>query len=210
MVHDYWGARLWRYAIPAQAGGVELDGGLDEVFNLALVVYERRDGVPASVVASGTVAELSARGELRATVVDVTGRGAMSESAAASAGLSELTKADAERTSGSVRVRVPVVDNWSGRRVMPWELRAGGMVRAWAPRDQPLVSNIVSTGLQGAGSYRATGVVFDVGSNTATVDLDGGSRSLFRRKRKPSAPKPIYERPGKALPGQDRKPRSLG
>jgi hypothetical protein len=177
----------YRYQFGPQHGTTTLDGGTGELANRALVVYDRADGVPASLIMTTTVAELDALGVTRWTVVDLSGRGPLSAGSATIQAQSELAKVNADRTSGQVVVRAPVLDQWEGRVVQPWELRPGGVVKTQAPRSQPLVP-VNYTAANGAGQWRATSVTFDVASNSATVALDGGPRTVARWKGKPSKP----------------------
>lgn len=179
------GQGTYRYQVGPQHGTVTLDGGVGELANLALVIYDRSDGVPASLVMTTVVDELDELGVTRSTVLDLSGRGPLSAGSATAIAGQELAKVNADRASGQVVVRAPVLDQWEGRVVQPWELRPGCVVKTQAPRSQPLVPVNYYTA-NGAGQWRATSVTFDVQSNSATVSLDGGPRTVARWRAKPS------------------------
>ncbi len=177
----------YRYQFGPQHGRTTLDGGTGELFNRALVVYDRADGVPASLVMTTVVDELDELGVVRSMVLDLSGRGPLSAGSATVLAQQELAKINADRASGQVVVRAPVLDQWEGRTVQPWELRPGCVVKTQAPRSQPLVPVNYYTA-NGLGQWRATSVTFDVASNSATVALDGGPRTVARWRGKPSKP----------------------
>lgn len=176
---------LWRYSLRPPRDRIEFAGGLDEVFNEALVIYERTDGIPASLVAAGAVEELTRLGETRRTTVDLSGRGPLSATAATNIGLNELAKANLQRSSGTAVVSAPVMDWMVGRVVEPWEIRPGTHIKTGVPKTAPTPSGVAGYP-DGETEFRCTAVTFDAASGTAELALDGGSRSLFRRRRPPT------------------------
>jgi hypothetical protein len=177
---------VWRYWLQSPRDRVEFAGGLDDVYNQALVIYERSDGVPASLVVTGSVPELSRLGETRRTTVDLTGRGPLSATAATNVGLGELSKANLQRSSGVAYVTQPLIDHATGRQVEPWEIRPGYPVKTSVPTSAPTPSGTAIGVPDGESQFRLTSVTFDASAGAAELALDGGARSLFRRKKAPT------------------------
>ncbi len=86
------GINEFRYLFTPRDTDLRLAGGIDDLYNRALVIYERADGVPASLYVSGTVAELTYLKETRTAVVDLTGRGPVGATTASNLGLAELSR----------------------------------------------------------------------------------------------------------------------
>lgn len=190
----------FRYYLTPRVADLRFTGGLDDVFNRALVVYSRADGVPGSVVVSGTVADLTNLGQTRTTIIDISDRGPMTGGTASAIGVQELAKVNLERSSGSAVVSGPVLDRITGRTVYPWELLPGWLARTSQPADRTF--SVPSYQVQdGVCQFRVTQVVFDASSGTAELTLDGGARSLFRRRKSPAAPKARGPRRSQSAPG---------
>lgn len=176
-----------RYIIPPESCTMHLAGGGEELFNRAVVSYQTSNGVPASVIVSGSIPELAAAGETRTMVVDLTGEGTLSRSSAASKGTDALATANITRSSGTATVFGPVFDVKTSRMVEPWEIRAGwpvvlggGVLRADGGTAYSL------TGARdGRSTFRLTECQYTVSSASMELTLDGGGRNLFNRVRKP-------------------------
>jgi hypothetical protein len=83
------------------------------------------------------------------------------------------------------------MDLVEGRMVEPWEVQDGSPVIVCdAPLDYSRSTSLAeSTGTDGVSVFRAAAVAYDIGSNTATISLDGGSRSLLGRFKTDAAPR---------------------
>ncbi|HNX48688.1 MAG TPA: hypothetical protein PKL08_00870 [Thermoanaerobaculaceae bacterium] len=195
----------FRYLLHRANSRVEFAGGADDVYNTALVVYEKANGSVASVVVSGAVADLTALGVDRQTTIDLTGRGPLTASSASNLGLAELAKLDAERASGTATVTGPVMDRITGCMVDPWAVLPGWLAKTAEPPEQSYPGNDL-TRRDSVSQFRVTSVTFDAASNTAELALDGGSRSVFRRRRSPAAPLPSKPRYGDGPVGMGKKP----
>jgi len=176
-----------RYIIPPDAATISLAGGGDELANRAVVSYQTSNGVPASVVISGTVPELSAAGLTRTIVVDLTGEGTLSRNSAISKGTDALAAANIQRSSGTATVFGPVFDVKAGRMVEPFEIRAGwpvvlggGVLRA----DGGTAYSLKGT-RDGRSTFRLTEASYSASSASMELTLDGGGRSLFNRVKAP-------------------------
>lgn len=182
--------RAWRghprYVLD-QATKLTLAGGGDEIYNRAVVAFSAANDVPASVIVSGDVPELTAAGVTRTMQVDLTGEGPLTEATARRKGLAALASAGLQRTSGTAEVTAPVFDVREGRMIEPWEMRAGwsvvltgGVLRADGGKAFSEVG-----ARDGRSTFRVTGVSYSAATATATLDLDGGGRNLFNRVRRP-------------------------
>ncbi len=176
-----------RYLIPPDSASITLAGGGDDLANHGLVAYQTSRGVPASLVVSGDVPELTAAGVDRTMLIDLTGEGPLSKTTATSKGLDALNTANIQRTSGTATVTGPVFDQKEGRMIEPWEIRAGwpvvlagGVLRADAGYP------FSTTGSRAwSSSFRLTQVQYSASSASAELTLDGGGRNVFNRVRRP-------------------------
>lgn len=184
-----------RYVLAPGMPGVELSGGADQLANRCLVRYV---GAAVGNAKSTWVAavranlrSLSASGQTRTMVLDVTGEGLMDGAEARKRGLSALRQAALAKTAGKVVVNRPIFDYVEGRMVEPWEIRDGCTVVAC---DAPLsygrsTSMTESVGADGVAVFRCRGVSYEAAGDSATLDLDGGSRSLIGRLKIDAMPR---------------------
>lgn len=181
-----WAVRP-RYIIPPNAGVLELAGGGEELYNRALVTYQTSNGVPASLVVTAPIRELTATNTVRTMVVDLTGEGTLSATTATSKGLDALVTADLMRTSGTARIFGPVYDVKAGRMIEPWEIRAGWpVVMATGELRSDNGYPYSRTGERnGRSTFRLTEVRYSAGSGSAELTLDGGGRNWFNRVKTP-------------------------
>jgi hypothetical protein len=185
-----------RYILNASNSTIELAGGGEDLFNRAVVTYQGSKEVATTVV-QGYVRELTAAGQERTLMVDLTGDGQMSLSVAQARGLRALTRANDDKATGAATITGPVFDAKLNRMIEPWEVRAGwnivagqGVLRA----DGGYVYDTAG-GKRGA-TYRVTDAQFDAASNTCRLTLDGGTRSLFSRVRiRPPSKKKRHVKP---------------
>lgn len=176
-----------RYVLPAGTTKLEMSGGAADVANRCLVRY-----VGTSFGASKTVwvAEVRANvrtlartGTTRTMLLDLTGEGLMTTETARARGLTALRLSSLAKTAGRATITGPIYDHVEGRMVEPWEVRAGSPVIVC---DAPLsfgrsTSLTESVGADGISVFRARSMNYEASSNSATLDLDGGSRSLLGR-----------------------------
>lgn len=168
-----------RYLITPGMGEVKLAGGAEQLANQALVVYLAAENTIASLTVSATVPLLDAENLTRTTLVDAKDRGPISATRAAELGANALTAQAVRKPSGTVKVSGHLYDRLLGRVVEPWEIQPGAPVQVMDATER-LAPGAVDTP-DGSSIFRLTGVKFDVGSDTAVLDLDGGSRTLISR-----------------------------
>jgi hypothetical protein len=168
---------------------VRLAGGSDSVANRALVVYLAAPERPATVVVTATVPVLDDEGLTRTVIVDVTDKGPMSVAAATTLGQNAISRVAVTKPSGQATVAEPILDLVAGRYVQPWEILPGSPIMV--TRAAPRLGAIGTTDTpDGVAIFRLTGVSYDVSAGAATLDLDGGTRTLKSRIKADLAPTP--------------------
>lgn len=178
-----WGTTS-RYVLD-QSVDYELAGGADQWANSALVVWQRGGtGIPQSTRAYVDVAAINRfyGPGYRSIAVDLTDRGVMDGPAARTIGEQELAALTVDRNSGQVTIRGPIMDDWRGRLVQPWEIRPGSPLQLTAAPQQHTAG--LPLAYDGETVFRLSGVKYSASSNTATLDLDGGHRALFKAPRR--------------------------
>lgn len=181
-----------RYVIDPSVADVKLSGGTGDLANRALVRYV---GVIFKKAKTIWVAEvranikgLSESGIDRTMMVDLTGEGLMTPEDARIRGLAALAKAAKAKTAGSVTVSGPILDLIEGRMVEPWEVRGGAAAYiADATSSFSRAPSTAAVGADGESIFRIQAVSYDISSNSATLSLDGGERSLIGRFRTEAA-----------------------
>ena len=184
-----------RYVITPGSADVELSGGATDLANRALVRYigttfqETKTTWIAEVRAN--VRGLAEAGVHRTMMVDLTSEGLITTEEARRRGIAALRDAALSKTAGRVTIREPIYDRVEGRMVEPWEIQAGSPVIVC---DAPLsfgrsTSLTESVGADGISVFRCRGVAYDISSNSATLALDGGSRSLIGRLKLEAKPR---------------------
>jgi hypothetical protein len=181
---------LPRYTLDDTAH-VELAGGAETWANSALVTYLRGNGAPTVTRATITVPPIArlfgstgqgtSAKNTRDLSIDLTDRGPMTRSKVLEAVAAMLQSSATDRASGSATVRGPIMDDASGRLVQPWEIRPGWPVRIES------TPNRYSAGVGGANAvydaestFRLSKVSYSASEDTATLELDGGSRGLLK------------------------------
>jgi hypothetical protein len=184
-----------RYVIAPGDADVDLSGGADDIANRALVRYV---GTTFGSTKTTWIAEVRANvrglaeaGVVRTMMVDLTGEGLMSTTDARLRGVAALRESALSRTSGRVVVKRPIYDRIDGRMVEPWEIKPGSPVVVC---DAPLsfgrsTSLTESVGADGVSVFRCRGVAYDTSSNSATLTLDGGARSVIGRFKTEAFPR---------------------
>lgn len=174
---------------------VELSGGANDLANRCLVKYIGTTYGNSKTVwvaeVRANVRGLAEAGVVRTMQLDLTSEGLMSPDIARARAVAALRTAAQSSTAGRVTVTRPVYDMVQGRMVEPWEIEGGSPV---VVADAPLAfsrstSLAESVGADGVSVFRARSVAYEASSNTATVSLDGGSRSLIGRFRTEATPR---------------------
>lgn len=174
---------------------VELSGGANDLANRCLVKYIGTTYGNSKTVwvaeVRANVRGLAESGVVRTMQLDLTSEGLMSPDIARARAVAALRTAAQSSTAGRVTVTRPIYDMVQGRMVEPWEVEGGSPV---VVADAPLAfsrstSLAESVGADGVSVFRARSVAYEASSNTATVSLDGGSRSLIGRFRTEATPR---------------------
>jgi mannan endo-1,4-beta-mannosidase len=183
--------RAWnvgaRYTLDDTAN-VSLAGGAEGWANSALITYLRGSGVPTTTRGTVTVPAISrifgssGVGTLavrtRDLSIDLTDRGAMTRAKALEVAGQMLHASATDRLSGSTTVRAPIIDDSTGRLVQPWEIRPGWPIIVGSTPNQ--FTSGSPTRFDGESTFRLTKVSYRASDDTATLELDGGTRRLVR------------------------------
>lgn len=167
---------------------VQLAGGAEEWSNSALITFLRANGVPSTTRATITVPALNrifgtsgtgvTASKTRDLAVDLTGKGPMTAATAQLLGTQLLADSAVDRASGSVTVNGPILDDATGRLAQPWEIRPGSPVLVGSTPNQFTSGSPIS--FDGESTFRLTKVTYSAADDTATLELDGGTRRLSR------------------------------
>lgn len=188
-----------RYHLVESEGVVpEMAGGVDELANRALVIYQAAENTNGHTTAAVEVPILDEQGIERWTTCDVTGSGVMTEAKAQDLGQAALISLSSAKSSGRVTVSGRIYDRVAGRTVEPWEILPGSPVSVNLPGYRPLPTPTSTP--DGLSVFRLTAVEYNHGQGEATLTMDGGSRSLATRLQVATAPRrysasnPLMER----------------
>jgi hypothetical protein len=184
--YRYWNVSP-RYTLDDTAQ-VTLQGGGEEWANSALVTYMRGNGVQTTTRATVTVPAIrrvfgsSGVGTLaintRDLSLDLSDRGPMTRAKAVELAGQMLYASATDKASGSAVVTGPIIDDSTGRIVQPWEIRPGWPILVGSTPNQ-FTSGTPLT-YDGESTFRLTKVTYSAQDDTATLELDGGARHLFK------------------------------
>jgi hypothetical protein len=79
---------------------------------------------------------------------------------------------------GTLTVARPILDLQTGRKVMPWEIRPGNLIRVRNVR--PRVDTLNAVDRDGVTVFRVAAVDFNAGQATATLELDSYPMTVAR------------------------------
>lgn len=166
---------------------VQLAGGSEEWSNSALITYMRGNGVPTTTrgtVTVPTITRVFGGTNLRTMPLDLTSRGPISRTYALQLATQALADSSTDKTSGSAVITGATLDQVTGRLVQPWEMRPGWpVVVESTPNQFTSGATGTTTKYDGESTFRLTKVTYSAADNTATLELDGGGRRLFKAPR---------------------------
>jgi len=148
-----------------------------EQFNRSVIRWRSRTGNLRISVATQAIPEMDAAGRTRSAfqdLSDITGETANVAQANATA----LSDHRYPRNGGQVEVSRPIVDLFTGRRVMPWEIQPAYLIRQVG--IDPTPDGLNATFPNGSTVCRIVSNEYDSGTGTATLTLDSFPLSLFK------------------------------
>lgn len=182
-----------RYILPPGSVRLQMSGGGATVANRCLVRYVGTTYGQTKTVwvheVRCTVPILDDAGLTRTMTLDVTGEGLITTEQARLRGAAALRLSSMAKTSGTAVVREAIYDRVQGRMVEPWEIVPGSTVIV---ADAPLSwsrSTSLTDGISedGTAVFRLQSAAFDAGRGEATLNLDGGARTLIGRVKAEAA-----------------------
>lgn len=156
----------------------EQESGIQEVDQYNRVVGRWRTPVGnlRITVATQTIPEMDAVGIVRTYWHDLSNTTGDTDNVA-QANAKILADHRYPANSGRVTINRPIVDNWTGRTVMPWEIEPGAMIRIVGVNPTP--DGVNAAVPNGGGTCRIVKADYG-GSAGMALDLDGVPVSLLR------------------------------
>ena len=156
------------YSAPSSAG---------EIYDRVAVKWRDQTGRQRITRVFSAVAELTAVGLSREATIDL-GEKAGSSSNATRAGVQYLQEHATPPNAGRITIARPILDLQTGRRVQPWEIRPGYLMRVRGVTSRP--DSINPGGRNGTSVMRIVSREYRASTNTAECELDSYSLSVAR------------------------------
>lgn len=163
-----------RYEATA-ADGFDSPGSAGELYDRVKVRWRDANGRVRFNTRTQTVAALADEGLPREALIDL-GDEATTSAAADRVGDQFLLEHAAAPNAGSLTVRQPIFDATSGRKVEPWEIQPGHLIRV---RDVlPRVDGLNATSRDAVTIFRLVGTDYRASDNSCTLELDSRPRQI--------------------------------
>jgi hypothetical protein len=147
------------------------------LFNKVVIRWRDMNNKIRITTRTSTVPALTAAGLTRTSFIDL-GDDAASSANAIQAGDQFLAEHRQPVNAGRLTVRRPIVDHLTGRMVMPWQLRAGNLIRVRGV--QPYPDSLNQSGRDGVTVFRVAGTTYSAAEAEATLELDSYAPSMAR------------------------------
>jgi hypothetical protein len=170
----------WPTTVRYEAGtadGFDSPAASGEVYNAVTVRWRDSVGASRSVRLTQPIASLDDAGIVREAYVDISDE-VGSAANASQVGNMYLGGHAMPMNQGTLTVSRPIIDLIAGRRVQPWEIKPGNLIRV---RDvMPRVDPLNATDRDGVTVFRVAAVDFNASSCTATLELDSYPMTVAR------------------------------
>ncbi len=147
------------------------------LYNRVVVRWRDTNNKIRNTARTQVVPALTNAGLVRTWFIDL-GDDASSSANAIQAGDAFLAEHKYPVNSGTLTVARPITDRLTGRMIMPWQIRAGNLIRVRGV--QPYTDRINLVGRDGMTVFRIAGTTFNATDGTCTLDLDSYSPSVAR------------------------------
>lgn len=165
-----------RYEVSV-ADGFDSPASAGEIYNAVSVRWRTAVGAIKTVRLTQTVDILDDVGLTREYHIDLSDE-IGSENMASQVGAEFLSQHQMAENRGTLTIARPIVDHETGRRVMPWEIKPGKLIRV--RNVLPRIDALNATGRDGVTVFKIASVEFNAGSVSATLELDGYSMTVAR------------------------------
>jgi hypothetical protein len=157
--------------------GFDSPSSAGELYNRVLVRYLNPNHSVRNIRRSSTVKELDDAGIVREAYIDLSNEVGTASNATYT-GDNFLLEHKYPLNQGTLTVSRAIQDNDTGRMVMPWELKAGNLIRVRG--IMPRRDSLNPVDRDGVTIFRVISVEYDAGSGEATLELDTFSRTVAR------------------------------
>lgn len=147
------------------------------LYNKVVVRWRDTNNKIRITTRTSSVPALTAAGLTRTSFLDL-GDDAASSANAVQAGDQFLAEHRQPVNAGRLTVRRPIVDHLTGRMVMPWQLRAGQLIRVRGV--QPYPDSLNQSGRDGVTVFRVAGTTYSAAEAAAVLELDSYAPSMAR------------------------------
>jgi hypothetical protein len=165
-----------RYDVTADTG-IDIPGSSDELFNRVLVRYRDPKGAILTTTRTQAVAILDAESLIRQAFLDL-GDEVGTLTNAQRAGDQFLAEHAGTPNRGRMTISSPLHDLDQGRRVDPFDIKAGTLIRVRGAL--PRIDALNASTRDGATVFRIAAKDYDAMTGTATLELESYSRSAAR------------------------------
>lgn len=171
----------------------EHTNGTQEVdqYNQAVVRWKTPTGNSRITVATQSIPEMDAVGRVRRYFQDLTDT--LSDSLNADqANATVLGDHRYPQNTGQVKVARPIVDLFTGRRVEPFAIEPGYLVRLVGVEPRP--DSLNASSVDGSTICRIVTTSYDGNDHAATLDLDSIPVSMFKAIADTKRPRPVQKK----------------
>lgn len=165
-----------RYEATAE-DGIDLPGSAEGLYNRVRVRFVNSNNQRKTIERTAAVPELDDQGLTRTAPLDL-GDEVGSTANAQRAGDEFLAEHSTPPSGGRLTVARPVLDLIDGRMVMPWEMKAGELIRV--RNVMPRSASLTAGGRDGVSVFRVASKDYSTAQAAATLELDQYSLSTSR------------------------------
>lgn len=157
--------------------GFDSPGSAADLYNSVLVRWRAASGEVRNLIRTSTVSQLTHTRRAYIDLSDETG----SLSNATRVGDNFLAEHKYPPNAGTLIIGRPILDNDTGRMVMPWEIKPGYLIRVQGVN--PRVDALNPMARDGVTIFKVVSAEYNGGDGTASLELDSQSRTIANALR---------------------------
>lgn len=157
--------------------GFDSPASAGEIYNAVSVRWRTAIGAIKTIRLTQTVDVLDDAGLTREYYIDLSDE-IGSEAQSTQVGAEFLAQHLEAENRGTITIARPIIDHETGRRAMPWEIKPGTLIRV--RNVLPRIDALNATDRDGVTVFKIASVEFNAGSASATLELDGYSKTVAR------------------------------